>query len=57
MKVLCAYIGDRKACSDKLEGRVRFALRNLDAVARMRDTRQHNVSMQVQSEILPGRRI
>ena len=51
-KVLGAFIGDKLECSRRLQKRVSEALANLDVVGRLRDTRQHNVSMQVQFEIL-----
>ena len=51
-KVLGSFIGDRLACSKRLQARVTEALKNLGKVGRLRDTRSCNVSMQVQLEIL-----
>ena len=51
-KVLGAFVGDALECSQRLQRRVRDALADLGDVARLRDTRHCNVSLQVQFEIL-----
>ena len=52
IKVLGSFLGERDACAAKLVARVEDHLEPLMHAARLRDTRKHNTSMQVQLEIL-----
>ena len=52
IKVLGAFVGDEAACSARICARVEEALAPLKKAVQVRDTRQINVALQVQHEIV-----